>query len=224
MTGDTTQALEIAEKVFRLEGEVVPATPDNVQLEITYTDGSVVVGEHTLDQDVKEPKKIDHVRLVPNAVLSPKAREAIEAADLIVIGPGDYYASLMAALVPNGMKEAIAKTSAKVLYFVNLMTRLTQTHEMTAQEHLEGIEKVIGRPVDWVVVNDCQIPAEILQFYASHQEFPVKDDLGTSPNVIRADLISEEMHKTLAVDTAHRSLLRHDVEKVRAVLAKLLPS
>ncbi len=224
MTGDTTKALEIAEKVFRLEGEVVPATPDNVQLEIHYADGSVAVGEHTLDQDVQEAQKIVNVRLVPNAALSPKANQAIQDAKLIVIGPGDYYASIMAALLPEGMKEAFRQTSAKVVYMVNLMTRLTQTQQMTARQHLEGIEHVIGQPVDWVVVNTGAVPTEVLQAYASHNEFPVKDDLGDSPKIIRADLISQEMHRSVAIDTAHRSLLRHDIEKVRKVLAQLLQS
>lgn len=224
MTGDTTRAMEIAEKVFRLEGEIVPSTPDNVQLEISYEDGSVVVGEHTLDEDVQTPKKIVNVRLIPSATINPKAVAAMTEAKLIVIGPGDYYASIMPALLPDGMKEAFAQTQAKVVYMVNLMSRLTQTHGMTAQQHLDGIERVIGKPVDFVVVNNGQIPEEILNYYAVHNELPVKDDLGDSAKVVRADLISEELHRKLAVDTAHRSLLRHDSEKVGKVLAKLLGS
>lgn len=225
MTGDTTQALEIAEKVFRLEGEVVPATSDNVQLEITYTDGSVAVGEHLLDEegDHTQPvKSIQSVRLIPEARISPKAAKAIEEAQLIVIGPGDYYASLMASLLPEGMSQAFAKTSAKIVYMVNLMTRLTQTNGMSARQHVEGIEKVIGRKVDYIVINNGSIPQNILDVYAASNEFPVKNDLGNDPQVIRADLVSEEVNHKSTVDTAHRSLLRHDVNKVGQVLRELL--
>lgn len=221
MTGDTTQALEIAEKVFRLHGEVVPATSDNVQLEITYQDGQIVVGEHTLD-DSQAARPIEKVKLIPKATINPKAEQAIKAADLIVIGPGDYYASLMAALLPDGMKAAFAQSSAKVVYMVNLMTRITQTHDMNAREHVEGIEAVIGKKVDYAIINTRPIPAEILKMYGDHHEFPVEDDLGDSDHVLRADLISEEVHRQSAVDTAHRSLLRHDVQKVGQVLSQLL--
>lgn len=222
MTGDTTQALEIAEKVFRLHGEVVPATSDNVQLEITYTDGSVVVGEHTLDDDGDTAKPIQHVKLIPEATVAPKAARAIHNAKLVVIGPGDYYASLLAALLPTGMKEAFANSSAKVVYMVNLMTRLTQTNGMSARQHVSGIEAVIGKPLDFIVMNNGQIPQSILDVYAASKEFPVTDDLGEAPNIVRADLISDEVTRKLAVDTAHRSLLRHDVNKVGQVLSKLL--
>lgn len=225
MTGDTTQALDIAEKVFRLEGEVVPATSDNVQLEITYTDGSVAVGEHLLDEegDHTQPvKSIRSVRLIPEARVSPKAAKAIEGAQLIVIGPGDYYASLMASLLPEGMSQAFAKTSAKIVYMVNLMTRLTQTNGMSARQHVEGIEKVIGRKVDYIIISNGSIPQDILDVYAASNEFPVNDDLGNDPQVIRADLVSEEVNHKSTVDTAHRSLLRHDVNKVGQVLRELL--
>lgn len=222
MTGDTTRALEIAEKVFRLHGEVVPATSDNVQLEIHYKDGEVVVGEHTLDEDITTPRPIESVQLIPQATINPKAATAIQAAKLVVIGPGDYYASLLAALLPEGTKEAFQESKAKVVCIVNLMTRLTQTHDMTARQHVEGIETAIGRKVDYAVVNNGHIPETVLELYGAHHEFPVKDDLGEDANVIRADLISEELSKKTAVDTVHRSLLRHDVNKVRQVLSKLL--
>lgn len=222
MTGDTTEALEIAEKVFRLEGEVVPATRDTVDLEITYVDGRVVVGEHTLDDDVSEPTPIEHVKLVPTATLNPKAAAAMRDAQLIVIGPGDYYASLMAALLPEGMKEAFRHSQAIVVYMVNLMTRLTQTHNMTANDHVKGIEEAIGKPVDAVVLHNGIVPEEVRSLYATHHEFPVTDDLGEQPNVIRTNLISEELFQKSNVDTAHRSLLRHDADKVLAVLSQLL--
>jgi len=222
MTGDTTQAMEIAEKVFRLDGEVAPATSDNVQLEITYSDGTVVVGEHTLDDNIAQAKPIHHVRLIPTATISSKAAAAIRNAKLIVIGPGDYYASLMAALLPDGTKESFANSSAKVVYMVNLMTRLTQTNGMSARQHVEGIEKAIGKKIDYVIANNGVIPHQILDIYAASHEYPVKDDLGTDKNIIRVDVVSDELSRKSAVDTAHRSLLRHDVNKVGQVLSKLL--
>ncbi len=222
MTGSTSQSLEIAQKIFNLSGTVIPVTEENVNLEITYTDGSTVIGEHTLDEEVTQPKTIASVKLVPNCELNPKARAALLEADLIVIGPGDFYASLLATLVVPGITDTFKKTSAKIVYVTNLMTRLTQTHDMTAQDHLAKIEATLQRKVDFVVVNNAQIPAEAEKYYALAHEHPVVDDLGTDSKVVRKPLISEEIIIKQSSDTAYRSLLRHDPEKLARVLKSLL--
>lgn len=222
MTGNTTHALEIAEKVFRLKGKVIPVTQDNVNLQIVYEDGSVVVGEHMLDRDVAKPKKIKQVQLVPKARINTAAAQAIIDADVIVIGPGDYYASLMATLTPEGIVPAFGQSKAKIVYIVNLMTRLTQTHGMSAKDHVQGIEQVIGRKMKVIVLNSEPIPQNLLEVYAKEQEFPVVDDLDGDSRVVRAQLLSKEIFEKSNQDTAHRSLLRHDKEKLSKVLAKLL--
>jgi uncharacterized cofD-like protein len=177
MTGDTTESLEIAEKVFRLEGRVIPVTKDNVNLQIEYADGSVEVGEHTLDEKQEKLRKIAQIQLIPHATINPSAEEALKEADMIIIGPGDYYASLMATLVPDKVKETLQHSRAKVVYILNLMTRFTQTPDMTALDHVKGIEEAIGRQVDVIVVNSTEIPQAILDLYAAEKEFPVVDDL-----------------------------------------------
>jgi len=221
MTGDTTQALEIAEKVFRLDGRVIPVTKDTVNLQIEYADGSVVVGEHTLDQKQDRAKKIARVHLVPHATINPVAAEAIRDADMVIIGPGDYYASLMVTLVAEGTKETFAKTRARIVYVLNLMTRFTQTPDMTALDHVKGIETAIGRQVDVIVVNSETIPQTILDLYAHENEFPVVDDLNGDVRVVRGKILSEQLEGTVAYDTAHRSLLRHDAKKIGKLLMNL---
>lgn len=223
MTGSTTQALEIAEKVFRLNGNVIPVTDVPVELKITFDDGTTVVGEHTLDEeDVRHEKRIESVELQPAARFNPAGERAVQQANLIIIGPGDYYASLMAVLVATGVKEALQNTLAKVVYIVNLMTRSTQTKDLTAAEHLRGIEAAIGRKVDLVLINNGAIPQPLLDLYASEAEFPVQDDLGQDPRVIRTDLVEAEIFKKLESDTAHRSLLRHSKTKLQAVLERIV--
>ncbi len=221
MTGDTTESLEIAEKVFRLEGRVIPVTKDNVNLQIQYADGSVEVGEHTLDEKQEKLRKIAQIQLVPHATINPSAEEALKEADMIIIGPGDYYASLMATLVPDKVKETLQHSRAKVVYILNLMTRFTQTPDMTALDHVKGIEEAIGRQVDVIVVNSTEIPQAILDLYAAEKEFPVVDDLDGDPRVVRADILSEKLAAAVAYDTAHRSLLRHDAQKIGNLLIGL---
>lgn len=222
MTGSTSEALAIARTIFHLKGHVIPVTETPVHLEITYADGSTAVGEHILDDDAPTPKAIDHVRLIPEAVLNPLVLKTLTAADLVIIGPGDYFASLQAVLVAPGMREAFQKVNAPIAYIVNLMTRHTQTHDMPASEHVQGIENCIGRKLTHIISNNDLIPHTILERYAAEFEFPVVDDLGGDTRVIRAPLLSNEIREKQAHDTAHRSLLRHDQDKLLAVLQQLL--
>ncbi len=222
MTGSTSQSLEIAQKIFNLSGTVIPVTEENVNLEITYTDDSTVVGEHTLDEDITEPKTIQSVKLIPDCTLHSKAEEALKNADLIIIGPGDFYASLLATLVVPGIPAAFGKIKGEIAYITNLMTRLTQTHDMTALDHLNKIEATLQRTVDFVIVNNAEIPAAAKTLYANAHEHPVVDDLGINSKVVREPLISDDVLIKDTSDTAYRSLLRHDPEKLAIVFKKLL--
>ncbi len=222
MTGDTDEALDITRRIFRLNGQVIPVTKDIVDLKINYVDGSHVVGEHTLDAHIKQPQPIDSVSLVPEASINPRARDAITEADYIIIGPGDYYASLMATLVAKGMPEAIADSEASISYIVNLMTRLTQTHGMTASDHVAGIEEAIATPIDNVVINNGTIPDGIKDRYAASEEYPVKDDMQGDPRVIRSKVIDSTPYQKGYDDDTHRSVLRHSSDKLQAVFADML--
>lgn len=222
MTGSTTKALEIAEKVFRLKGNVIPVTEASVQLEITYQDGTKVVGEHTLDQSSAHSEPIASVQLVPDCVINPAAAAAIHQADAIIIGPGDLYASLLAVLVVPGMRQALADSSAKLVYMMNLMTRSTQTANMSAKDHIAAIESLIEKRLDLVIINSGSIPEDILALYTQEQEYPVKDDLGDDKRVIRANLIEQTQYKQSAVDTAHRSVLRHNQLALETILKTAL--
>ena len=222
MTKDTTAALEIAEKIFRLDGSVIPATRDNVQLQVNYEDGSSAIGEDILDQHADQPKRVRSVELVPEGRLNPLAVEALLAADVVVIGPGDYFGSLMAVLVAKGLPDVMKQVKAPILYIMNLMTRVTQTKDMTALEHVAGIEATIGRPVTHILLNTVPIAPTLLAAYAKENEFPVQDDVLDDARVMRRPLITNMVHKTVAVDTAHRSLLRHDRDCLVAVFQELL--
>lgn len=222
MTGSTSEALYRAKQIFRLKGQVIPATTDDVNLKIIYEDGSTAVGEHILDDDPEELKKISRVELTPAAEINPYAAQAITEADAIIIGPGDIYGSLVAALAANGTHQAFAHSNAQVVYISNLMTRRTQTAEMTTGDHTAVIEQAIGKKVDVVLLNSASIPEEIIAHYAREHEHPIVDDMTSDPRVIRAPIISAETHQKEATDTAHRSVLRHDQERLQPVLRQLL--
>jgi len=222
LTGSTSKAVELASKIFRLHGHIYPITTQNVDLVIEYTDGTFIVGEHHLNPNQGGGKKIKQVRLSPRAKIYQKAKESIESAQVIIIGPGDLYASLLPNLVVSGCKAAFAKTKAKIIYNVNLMTSFTQTHQMTARDHVDEIERHIGRPVDYVIVNNAPIPEKIIQAYQKQQEYPVIDDLDNSEatRIIRAPLIKTTQMKQTAKDEIVRSFLRHEPQALAQIIVK----
>ncbi len=222
MTGNTTESLEIAERIFNLEGAVIPVTASNVNLKIHYTDGTSVIGEHILDSEDRNPKKIDKISLTPKCSLNPAAKKSFLEADLIIIGPGDHYASILSTLVADGTREAFNKSQAEIMYVSNLMTRRTQTHEMTISDHLIEIEDAIGKKVNYILINNTKIPKDILEIYAKEQEFPVKDDLNGDSRIIRAELLLNKIFTKQQFDTTHRSFLRHDARKLENVFKKVL--
>ncbi|MCA9369415.1 YvcK family protein [Candidatus Woesebacteria bacterium] len=222
MTGSTTKSLEIAEKVFNLTGTVIPVTENTVDLEIHYSNGNVVAGEHILDENPEEPVAIDHVALTPQCSLNPKAVQALTEADIIIIGPGDFYASIMATLVLPEIPDLFRNSTAKKVYIANLMTRFTQTNGMTTSDHLKKIEAALGTDVTHIVINSDEIPADALQLYASVKEYPVEDDMGENNKVLRAPLINTKVHHKKKHDRAYRSLLRHDYKKLAAVLKQIM--
>jgi uncharacterized cofD-like protein len=130
----------------------------------------------------------------------------------------------MACLMVPGIQESLAKSQARTVYLSNLMTRRTQTHGMSAGDHLRGIERALGRKLDAVILNSAALPPEILTRYAAEDEHEVVDDLRADSRVIRADIAATVTVEQSSLDTAHRSLLRHDPKKLHSVFSQLLAS
>jgi len=223
MTGSTTDALRKAQNIFRISGTVIPVTEASVQLEIHYADGSVAIGEHILDEEIDDPKQIVSVRLTPDCTLNPAAAKAILEADHIIIGPGDFYASLLAVLTAPGLIEVFQKSKAEVSYILNLMTRHTQTKDMSAMDHIKKIEDSIGLELSHVLQNTQEVEPDMLEQYAKQHEFVVSDDTKSNDKrIIRSSLVADEKLDQHEADKVHRSLLRHDSAKLEKVLKQLL--
>ena len=223
MVGSTPKALEIAARIFRLEGNIYPVTTQRVDLVVEYADGSFVIGEHHLNPDEVGGKKIRQIRLSPRAKLYEKSRKSIEASDMIVIGPGDLYASILPNLVVSGVKQAFAKTKATIVYIVNLMTRYTQTHNFKASDHVAEAEAYLGRKSDYVIVNSGKIPKTALRLYQKENEFPVVNDLSDNTyKIITDNFASVASDQKQKGDEVRRSLLRHNRDKLAKILMRIV--
>ncbi len=225
LLGSELEAVKVASRILRVRGEVLPVTKDRVHIVATYDDGVVVQGEHDIDEPEtdRHGHRITSLCTSPVAGITPDAQKALLAADLIVLGPGDLYTSLLANCVVEGVSEAIQESKAKFVYMTNLMTKEGQTHRMTAKEHIDEVLKYVGRPPDTVVVNTAAVPEDLLAKYAQAHQYPVEDDANeVACDVIRADLLDDEPVAQKEGDVLQRSLVRGDAQKMGKVIYDLL--
>lgn len=215
--GSEEKAIEAAARVLRVQGTVVPVTTEKVNLVATYQDGVTVVGEHEIDEPTtdKYEKRITELSVTPPATISARAETVLLEADLIVLGPGDLYTSVLANCVIGGVADAIRHSGAKVAYVSNLMTKAGQTNGMGVAEHVFEITKYIGRTPDYILVNTTPLPGDLLERYAADGEYPVIFNLESSDSqVIPAPMLADEVIETASGDVLKRSLIRHDSRKL----------
>lgn len=226
MLGSESAAIKTAGRILRIRGSVVPVTADKVHLVATYDDGGVAECEHDIDEPCLERtnSRIISLTTEPVAHIAPDAKQAIEAADLILLGPGDLYASLFANCVVAGVPEAIQASKGKFVFLSNLMTEPGQTNGMKASDHVREVMKYVGRAPDTVIVNTSIVPETLLARYAESNQSPVEDDTDTLDcNVVKADLLSNEEVVKKTGDVLKRSLVRGDADKMAKVIIDLVP-
>ncbi|BDQ04987.1 MAG: hypothetical protein KatS3mg084_0505 [Candidatus Dojkabacteria bacterium] len=213
------EVIQAASSFFNIKGQVIPVTYENVHLVADYTDGKTIIGEGNIDENRSDDVIIQNVYLSSPVNATQKAIERILESEYIIIGPGDIYTSIIPVLLPLGIQEAFLKTRAKIIFIMNLMTKKGQTTNFTAQDHVDSVEKYLGRSIDCVLLNSESIPQDILDYYASHGEKTVKDDLDEKKyTIIRKDILDNKPVKFDKNDILYRSLLRHDSQKLARVL------
>jgi uncharacterized cofD-like protein len=164
VTGDFVEAVRESSKVLATRGRIFPSTLSNVHLAATLTNGKKVAGETKISDSQVPIRKIE---LVPRGVRPlPSALEAIQSADLILLGPGSLYTSVIPNLLIPEIARAIAKSKAPRVYIANLMTQPGETTNYTLSEHLAAIESHVGkRVVDFVVANRRTVSPEVARRY-----------------------------------------------------------
>lgn len=223
--GSQAEAIRQTRKVLRIKGKVIPVSYTDTNLSARYEDGSIVTEEHLIDEPSHDGTiKIQDVYLSPKADASPEAIEAILHADLIVLGPGDLYTSLIPNLLVDGIPQALERTSATIVYILNLMTKYGQTYQYSASDHMQALSRFVGTRIDAVLVNTGKIPVRALHVYAKYHEVPVSDDLiDKNPyRVYRAPLVGDTIMTKSKSDALVRSLIRHDSTKLAKLLVSLL--
>src|ERR1700690_3265878 len=159
VTGDFAEAVRVSGEVLAIRGRIFPTTLANVSLEAAMTDGKIVLGETRI---AKSGKKIRKLSLRPRRVRPlPEVLEAIRRADLILIGPGSLYTSILPNLLVSGVAEAIEKSSATRVYVANLMTQPGETEGISLADHVRVIYGHTRRKlIDWVVASNQSVSPE----------------------------------------------------------------
>jgi uncharacterized cofD-like protein len=207
--GNIGEGIKKLSKVLNLRGQVLPVSLDNAQLCAKLEDGKVIRGETNIDIADAERGKISEAFLEPVAEANPDAKEAILDADVVIIGPGDLYTSLVPNLLVNGIPEALRKTRAKIVYVCNIMTKKGETDGFLASDFVAEIENYISRSVDHVICNENNLNRVLLDRYRMENKFPVVFDLAHDHRVMIADIVSQE------------DFLRHDIKKLARELISL---
>jgi uncharacterized cofD-like protein len=225
--GSQEAAIKKTCEFLDVQGEILPVTYDKTNLVAVYDNGKQVMGEHFIDEPDDElgKHKIVELSVFPKAEASKKAVDTIKKADLVVLGPGDLYTSILPNLVIDGIKEAVNESRGKVVYVVNLMTRWGQTDGLTASDCLNTMYEYLGKDsIDCTLVNNGKIPKKAISWYAKTNAEPMKDDLDAVKGikVIRSDFVDKEIHSKHSADKLTRSLIRHDPDKLAESLVSLL--
>ncbi|WP_436410790.1 gluconeogenesis factor YvcK family protein [Thermus scotoductus] len=206
------QAILEANAILQLRGQVFPAIPEAVRLKARFRDGSEVVGEVVIRE---KRGRIQEVFLEPEPQrVMEEALRAIRQADLLVLGPGSLYTSVIPSFLPKPLLEAMAKAKAPLVYVVNLMTEPGETDGYTAYDHYKAIAYHLGRRPEVVLVHTAPIPEEVQGRYAAEGRFPVAFD----PRPFAADGV-----RVITGDFREEGpLAQHDPEKVVRALVALV--
>jgi uncharacterized cofD-like protein len=195
LTGDFAHAIQLASKILATRGRIYPVTTANATVVARMDDGSEVRGETKI---TASQKRIAELMLdPPDAAPLPETLEAIERADLITVGPGSLYTSLITNLLVQGIPEALAKARGVRVFVCNLMTEANESLGLTASEHIERIYEHTGAPIfDYALVNTGAFSPDTLARYAAEAASPIEADVerieALGVRCITGDFVSEE--------------------------------
>lgn len=217
--------LDEACRMFDVEGKIIPVTLEDVHLGVEFEDGVQVIGEKNIDVSDKNDfarshnieQNVVNAFLVGGAgTLNPRAYETIMSSDYIILGPGDFYTSIVPNLLSAGMKEALQKTPAKIIYICNIMTKKWETTTYELKDFIDNIEKYAGNVIDYVFVNNGHISDELVEKYRVEE--------GKKPVKLKdQSLFDGKPYKIIERDFVNESdVVRHDPMKLAKAIKDLV--
>ena len=227
VTGSFDKSVEKASRVLNVHGEVIPVTLDKVWLMAKLKNNRLLRGEHSISKSRLLSKcKVKKLFVKPKARANPKAISAIKKADLIVIGPGDLYCSILPVFLVEGIPEAMRKSSAKKVYNCNLMTERGHTDGFKIEDFVNVIERYLGKGIiDYVTFNTKRPSPYFLKKYSEEGAKLVEfsEETLKKKGYLGANLINPRIYKKDPADIfLQRAPIRHHPDKIAKVLMSLL--
>ena len=212
--GSDIEAIRKASEVLHVKGRVLPVSLDMSHIHAILEDGTEIVGETNIDIPKHDgSKRIARVFLEPAAVGFTEALEAVRDADVVLIGPGDLYTSLIPNLLVKGMPEALKESKAKKAVVCNLMTKWGETHGFTATDMVKELLAYSGLDrFDVAICNTEPVSEKLIQAYEEHKQFPMTFDESLNQyvsRVIAGEFVSEA------------DIARHDTDALAKVIVEM---
>lgn len=219
MTNNFDDSVRMASDILRITGRVLPITVDDCELIMKYGEFGVA-GQRAIELTNLPPKTFPEMSFTSSPKASPAAVQAILQADMVVIAPGNLYASLAPALIVEGISQALLKSKAKVVYVCNLVNKPNHTTDFGVHDYAREVERFTASGVLDYVLYNLDTPTEsLLEKYALEREFPVLVDHASFDDqtyqAIGGNFLS---HSHIARNPndkmIKRSLIRHDAKAV----------
>lgn len=218
-TGSFPTGVAALAEILDVNGTILPVTTDQATLVAELTDGTRIYGERAIDMPRgHQREKINDVFLVPHHHESirvyPPVVAAIKEADYIILGPGDLFTSIIPNLVVPSVSEALSKTTARLVYVINIMTKFGETHNFKASDFINHLESFIGRRIDVAIYNETRPDQKLRELYAKQKsdfvELDSSDSIWAKRRLYCADLLDSS-----------NDVIRHNSSKLSDLMASI---
>jgi uncharacterized cofD-like protein len=222
--------VEEASKILKVKGEVIPVTDQDTKLYMQLKNGKILKGEDQINHNFEiEKLGIKKNYLNPKAKASKKAVQKIMEADLIIIGPGNYYCSILPNFLVEGISGAVFRSKAKVVFNCNLVNKKGHTENFFLEDYINSLNGYIGKErIDFATFNTKKPAQNLVRKYENRKELLVKKNeekkTGKRCKIIEAEILSDEIPKYSKADkiSSQRAFIRHDSDKLVEVLMKII--
>jgi len=219
ITGSDVGAIKKASDILNIKHKILPVSTDNCNLRAVLEDETIIKGETNIDIPKHDgEKQIKKLYLEPQATMFREAYDAILEADLVIIGPGDLYSSIIPNVLVSGFTDAIDKTKGKVLYISNIMTKWGETNNFKASDFAKILLSYLHREkIGYILCNNVPIENYLKERYEKEKSFQVIPDTEElakyAGGIYETDLLLQT-----------EDIIRHDPQKTAQVIMKILES
>lgn len=208
--GDYMKAIDAFGQVLSIKGRVLPVTLSKSDLVAEYEDGSIHKGETSVDLAIHEGKRIKGLKLDPEVPASYMVIKAITSADVICVGPGSFYTSVLPNFLPLYVSDSIKESRAKIIFIPNLLTEGKGMQGYFLEDFVNELESYIGKPVDHIILNSAVPSDAILYRYSTENKYPI------------VPRHSKGCNKIVTADLWLGDLARHDSKRLAYLVTDLI--